>query len=98
MQAQGVYFGSGYPGYSATITIGIIHAITATTAEGTHGMAARRIGLSRAAFVSPIGMVRGTSMEDGRATTDGKYTKAASGPFFQVSTQATVGTDSFGPD
>jgi hypothetical protein len=40
------------------------------TADGAQGTAADRVGRCRAAFVSPIGMVRGTSMEGGRATTD----------------------------
>jgi hypothetical protein len=51
---------------------GVIPAftITITTADGAQGTAADQVGRCRAAFVSPIGMVRGTSMEGGRATTD----------------------------
>ena len=37
--------------------------IGATVADEVRGTAARRIGVSRAAFVSPTYMVRGTSME-----------------------------------
>src|SRR5262249_51207815 len=38
---------------------------------GALGTAVRAVGRCRAASVSPIGMVRGTSMEGGRAITDG---------------------------
>ena len=42
---------------------------------------AGRVGLFRAASVRPIGMVRGTSMEGGRATGDINNTEAASAAF-----------------
>jgi hypothetical protein len=69
VQAQG-YYGYGY--YPHPYYHPHTNDITATTAVAgsAHGTAARRIGLFRAAFVSPIAMVRGTSMEGGRATTD----------------------------
>ena len=41
-----------------------------TVAAVELGTAAGPAGASRAAFVSPIGVVRGTSMEAARATTD----------------------------
>src|SRR5215469_17270660 len=58
------------PTTTATITTGSTH-VTATTVvvDGAQGTAADRVGRCRAASVSPIGMVRGTSMEGGRATT-----------------------------
>ena len=43
---------------------------TITVAAAEPGTAAGPAGASRAAFVSPIGVVRGTSMEAARATTD----------------------------
>src|SRR6516165_1778210 len=50
-----------------TITI---TTTTTAVADGTRQVAAGRVGPFRAASVSRIGMVRGTSMEGGRATTD----------------------------
>jgi hypothetical protein len=62
---------------AARTTTGII-IITTVVA----GMAADLVGLFRAASVSPIGMVRGTSMEGGRATGDAnKHAEAASAAF-----------------
>jgi len=64
------------------ITVTAITDITATTTtmavvDGPAG----RVGLFRAASVSPIGMVRGTSMEGGRATGDINNREAASAAF-----------------
>ena len=51
---------------TATIT-----AITTITVEAVElGTAAGPAGASRAGFVSPIGVARGTSLEAARATTD----------------------------
>ena len=51
-------------------TATIIAITTITVAAAERGTAAGPTGASRAAFVSPIGVVRGTSMEAARATTD----------------------------
>src|SRR5262249_14681137 len=57
---------------SASVDIRTVTAITTImVADGARGTAADRVGRCRAASVSPIGMVRGTSTEGGRATTDG---------------------------
>jgi hypothetical protein len=58
------------PRHSRCTSALAIITITITTADGAQGTAADRVGRCRAASVSPIGLVRGTSMEGGRATTD----------------------------
>ena len=45
-------------------------------------MAVRLSGPFKVAFVSPVGMVRGTSMEGGRATTDGNVSGGRFGGLF----------------
>jgi uncharacterized NAD-dependent epimerase/dehydratase family protein len=60
-------------------TIDIIMTITVAVA---HGMDVRLTGRYKAAFVSRIVMVRGTSMEVGRATTDIKLSEAAASAAF----------------
>ncbi len=75
VQAQGVYFGYGYypqPYYHGYYyhrhyaRYGYYGGGGWNTGNGS----AHRVGPGRAASVSPFGMVPGTSMEGGRATTD----------------------------
>ena len=49
-------------GTTGVITIVIITIVITVVADGIHITGADRVGLFRAAFVSPTNMVRGTSM------------------------------------
>ena len=64
VQAQGFYLDA--PGDISALAIRTTTVATTTIpADGAHGMDVRRIGPFRAASVSPIGMVHGTTGMDG---------------------------------
>ena len=70
-----IAIGTTAPAAADWYTITAITTITVAAVEP--GTAAGLAGPSRAAFVSPIGMVRWTSMEGARATTDINSAEAA---------------------
>jgi hypothetical protein len=62
--------GSVIPASAFEVYIGPRHHHYYVTTIAVAGTVADRVGPFRVAYVNPIGMVRGTSMEGGRATTD----------------------------